>query len=76
MLKVEFISLFWKMKMRFIKQNLLLGDGVFFMNNNSHPPHSPSADGGNLNLTSNYVFSRLLISHSLICHKVHQKTTK
>lgn len=28
------------MKMRFIKQNLLLDDDVFFMNNKNHPPQS------------------------------------
>jgi hypothetical protein len=38
--------------MRFIKLNLLLGEGNLLVNNGCHPPHSPSADGGGLNLTS------------------------
>lgn len=64
------------MKMRFIKLNLLLGDGNLLVSNSfhplqaeinpskSHPPQSPSADGGNLNLTSNYNF--FSFTHNII----------
>ena len=56
--------------MWFIKLNLLLGDGVWFVNNNNHPPHSPFKVGG-LNLTSSYIsFIITSFPHFSFSHKV------